>query len=229
MKNSKEGTLDEQKKLDKSIDYLKQKYHPIDAVIIHGSRASGHAKEHSDWDFIVLAEHEVEQKQYRDNILGQEIEFEVFQLPIHKDEILKKFNTKLKYAKAVYDENGNAQKLIDQAQSIYSEEIPSDWITSERLVSQKSYLQSAIDGMKDNVDNPAMFMKKLGLFYPRVINIWYHVKEKSYPDNIYLSIPYIKEKDPEFHRLLEVFYSLETTPAQKIEVSEKMVNIMFQE
>jgi len=217
-----------QEKLNKCIDYLKQKYHPVDAIILHGSRASGYARELSDWDFMVLTEHNVNQKQHRDNIAGEEIEFEVFQLPIENKDIFSKFNTKLKHAKAVYDENGNAQVLIDEAQKIYQAGITEEEVTGARLLSQRHYLLSALGGMKDSVDNPAMFMKKLGTFYPRIINIWYKFKERSYSDNIYLSIPYLQSKDPEFAETLKIVYSLDTTPIQKIEASEKLIKIVFE-
>ena len=88
---------------------------------------------------------------------------------------------------------------------------------------------STINGMKDSIDNPAMFMKKLGAFYPRIINTWYKVKKRMYPDNIYISIPFIEKEDPAFARELEVVYSLDTSTEQKVIAAEKSMTIIFGE
>lgn len=214
-------------KINKFIEYLQDKYGPVSAILLHGSRASGYAREHSDWDFIILTDHQVDQKQYRDFVENENIEFEVFQLPVAKENIVRVFNTKLKHAQAVYDPKGVGQDLIDQAREVYEEGIPEEWITGTSLVSKNSYLQSAIDGMKDNLDNPAMFMKKLGTFYPRIINIWYQIKERAYSDNIYISIPHIQELDPVFADKLEVVYSLESSPREKIKAAESLMGDLF--
>ncbi len=37
----------------KIVDYILQKYNPV-GLVLHGSRATGHAVADSDWDFIIF-------------------------------------------------------------------------------------------------------------------------------------------------------------------------------
>lgn len=221
-------TKNNREKLNEIVEHLKAKFNP-QGIILHGSRASGYAREHSDWDFIILIDYDFRQKQYRDRVGGEEIEFVCYTLPIDEKDIFPLFNVKLKHAKAVHDKNGDAQRIIDLAQKIYEKGVPEEEVTGERLASQKHYLMSTINGMKDSIDNPAMFMKKLGAFYPRIINTWYKVKKRMYPDNIYISIPFIEKEDPAFARELEVVYSLDTSAKQKVIAAEKCMTIIFGE
>ena len=193
------NSIDEQK-LSTCIDFLKEKYHPVEAIVPHSSRASGYAQQNSDWDFFVFIEYKLSQKQFRDNVEGEEIEFVVHQLPINKKDILDVFESKLKHVKIVYGKNRSIQNLINTAKKVYQAGIPQGEVTGARLLSQKHYLLSSIRGIRDNIDNEAMFMKKLGTFYPRIINIWYKFKRREYSDNIYISIPYIKDHDPVFFK-----------------------------
>jgi len=58
----------------KLVDYLKAKYSPL-AILIHGSRASGFAREHSDWDFAILVDKDTQVD--REIIDGANIEVRV--------------------------------------------------------------------------------------------------------------------------------------------------------
>ena len=113
------------------------------------------------------------------------------------------------------------------AQKIYQAGIPEEEVTGARLLSQKHYLLSALGGMRDSIDNEAMFMKKLGTFYPRIINVWYKFKLREYSDNIYISIPYIEQHDPTFAELLSKIYSSQVSPQEKVEVSEMILDYIF--
>lgn len=62
------------------IDDLNQKYNP-EGIILHGSRSSDNAKEHSDWDIFVLL-HDVHTKISTYVLHGQHIDAYGLQLPV---------------------------------------------------------------------------------------------------------------------------------------------------
>lgn len=212
---------------EKFVEYLKEKFGPVESIILHGSRAKGKSSNKSDWDFIVLVNHNIKQTLFRDNVEGEEIEFEVFKLPINKNEILKNFDTKLINSKLVFDKNSNGKELLNLANGVYKEGLPEDWLSEDELVSAKHYFKSAISGMEDNLDNPAMFFKKFSSFYPRIINMWYRVVKKDFSKNIYDSIPEIKEEDPKLYSYLEKLFSFKSTPEERIEGAKLTLKHIF--
>lgn len=210
------------------VKYLLNKIEGIESIILHGSRASGFAKKRSDWDFILLinSDNKILKEENRANVEGEEIEFQLKNLPIAEENIIDLFGAKLRYAKVCFDKENSGKTLLDLASKIYNKGRKS---TSAQKLSHFSFINSALNGMKDNIDFPAMFTKKLGAFYPRIINYWYMFKEESYSDNLYISIPYIKKEDPTFFKELEKVYRLETSPETKIKAAEKLISIIFQE
>lgn len=154
-------------------------------------------------------------------------EFQVFQLPIQEEDILNKFGTKLKRAKVVFDASNKGKDILQKAQYIYAKGLAEHRYSLDAKIGTKAYLNSAISGMKDNIANPAMFTKKFGVFYPRIVNVWYQFVNKSYSDNLYISLPIIKEKDKVFYDYLEVLYAYDTKPKDRIEVAEKLLKHIF--
>ena len=209
------------------IKYLKEKYDPIEAIILHGSRASGHEQPHSDWDYIILVNHSITQKQFREKIHDDEIEFEVVSLPIADEDILKRLGSKLQYARIIYDKSAQGQALLDAASVVYKKGIPDERVSTERLISRKRYFESKILGMKDSLDNPPMFMKKLGGFFPDIVNVWFPIKEQSFSKNLYIAIPHIREKDTVFAEYIDHLCSYDTSPTEQIQIAEKMVKHLF--
>ena len=55
---------------EKLVEYLKEKYNPV-AIVLHGSRANGNAREHSDWDFVVFTTSDM--NPYREVVFGTNI------------------------------------------------------------------------------------------------------------------------------------------------------------
>ena len=96
-----------------------------------------------------------------------------------------------------------------------------------KRIGTKAYLNNAISGMKDNIDNPSMFTKKFGAFYPRIVNVWFQFINKTYGDNLYIALPLIKKKDKAFYNYLEKLYAYDTEPKERIVIAEKLVEHIF--
>jgi len=176
---------------EKIVAYLRETYDPV-AIILHGSRASGHARAHSDWDFALLYNVHVDLPDNgRAEELGENIEFTHHQLPV--TDVIKEFSVKLQNARVVY-ENG----------TVGTELLPLAW-TSDEKRSHSLWVQGRIDGMTDTVDEPLVFEKYAADFYSRITNYWYWAIHDKYPKPIYLALQEIAEKDPEYFTYIEKF------------------------
>ena len=68
------------------VNHLKEIHKP-DAIILHGSRARGKEREHSDWDFIFLYNNATDVKNGRELYRNQNIEFSVHSLANNIEDI----------------------------------------------------------------------------------------------------------------------------------------------
>lgn len=69
----------------KLTQHILEKYKPL-AIVLHGSRASGFARERSDWDFIILVDKETEVE--REIIDGANMEVMALKLPFKEQKII---------------------------------------------------------------------------------------------------------------------------------------------
>lgn len=209
------------------IKYILNQFTHVEAIILHGSRVAGFAREHSDWDYIVLVSKFQKQDIFRHEIDGFHFEFKVEVLPVKKQDIFLRFNTKLQFAEVVFDKNNFGRKLIEDAKSFYSEGIPKKFLDSKIKKHRKMNRAHALNNLRDNLDFPAMFQKKIQGIYPQIINDWYWFVKKDYPKNLYISIPQIEKEDPFFYKLLLPFFKESHTREEKISSTEKIIEYVY--
>jgi len=203
------------------IEYLKENLNP-DAIILHGSRARGMAREGSDWDFILLYVSETKHKNDRATIHGQNIEYAVVTLPI--TDIWETFGAKLSHAKVVYEKNDTGSSLLLQAKKYYDDGV--HWSPS-KTEAHKLWLEGRIEGMSHYTDQPEMFFKYFSDIYSRVTNYWYWIKQHKHSEPIYVALKEITDKDPVYADLLKKFTSPSTTQKYKVEVAKLIHNHLF--
>lgn len=203
------------------INYLKEKYNP-DAVILHGSRARGMARDHSDWDFIFLYNTASLHKSGREFFAGQNIEFSVVTLPVL--DILDTFSYKLHKAVVLFEKQLEGTSILKEAETIYAEGV--HW-TEEKIADHKLWFQGRIDGMHDNVDRPEIFYKYFSDIYPRIVNYWYFLKKQTYSEPIYVAVVEIEKEDPVFMALVSQFVNLDSTLEVKVNVAEQIRDQLF--
>ena len=185
---------------EKIVDYLRETYTP-EAIILHGSRASGHEREHSDWDFILLYEREIDwPNNGRVKVLDENIEFSHHQLPV--TDVMKEFNVKLQNARVVYETRSVGTEVLQNIQATYTE--PLAWAAEEKY-SHSLWMQGRIDGMADTIEEPLLFEKYAADFYGRITNYWYWAVCDRYPKPIYLALEEIQAADPEYFSLIKQF------------------------
>lgn len=205
------------------VEHLKATYQP-DAIILHGSRARGKAREHSDWDFILLYHNASDVKNGRELYKDQNVERTVHRLPITVEGLEGEFSTKLQQAKVVYEKDREATDLLQQAAAVYQKGI--HW-SPEKLNDHKLWMQGRIDGMKDNADDPLIFAKYLADLYQRVFNYWYWIIERSYSQPFYIATEEVSQKDPEYHTLVSQLANSEVPPEEKVAAAEEIMKRLF--
>lgn len=208
-------------KLKEITEYLKQKYNP-DAIFLHGSRASGYARLNSDWDFIFIYKDDNDLKDFRLDVFGENIEVSVVRFPTNN--LFKSFGTKLQSAKIIFDKNGLGENLLKEAGELYDKGFlwPENWPEEPML-----WMKGRFYGMKDNLDNPEIFLRYFSQFYTRSINYWYMVKNKKYSKSIYIALDEIQEKDPDFRKLIFDVSRENIKNSDRIIIVEKIINNLF--
>jgi len=203
--------------------YLKEKYNP-DAIILHGSRAIGEFREHSDWDFIFLYKSEKTVGAFRELIENQNIEIQSHTAPLLEEDILDTVGLKLQNARVLFEIDDLATDLLNLSKEVYARGFvwPDTWPTGTRL-----WMQGRIDGMKDTAEDPSLFYRYFCQFYPRAISDWFRVLHKEFPKPEYIALPEIKERDLEYYKLLEKLVNSKISLKEKASISQQISDKLF--
>ncbi len=204
----------------KLTQYIKEKYNPI-ALVLHGSRANGNYREHSDWDFLMFTYKDIEHP-IREIVFDSNIELKQIILPIAEDKFLG-FFFRSENVKILYDPELMAEKFLKlndvkvQKGNIF---------TDEERKSRYCFLKSALDGIIDYADSPLNIFDKKADFYTRVINAWFRFVKKEFEPSYYIAFPRMNKEAPELQFLIEKF--VYENDAQKLFViGNDILNILF--
>jgi hypothetical protein len=204
----------------KLVEYLREKFNPT-AIILHGSRASGHARTHSDWDFVLLYGSEtVIPKNGRTEEFEENVEFTHHQLPVV--DVMREFGTKLQNARVVHENENAGSEILKRSQLACTE--PLAW-TEEEKHSHSLWMQGRVNGMKDTIMEPALFEKYAADFYQRITNYWYWAIKDRYPKPIYLALEEITENDPGYFSLIQQYVNGDRKI--RVEVAEQIQTLCF--
>lgn len=116
-------------------DYLLKKYSPI-AILLHGSRTNGYAREHSDWDFAIIVDKDTEGE--REIVGGANIEIQVLKLPFREEDIEKKWLAlRNGNVKIMHDPQNICPDIIEKVSEYYAK--PMAWTPAEILGHKAQY------------------------------------------------------------------------------------------
>ncbi|HEV7424196.1 MAG TPA: nucleotidyltransferase domain-containing protein [Candidatus Paceibacterota bacterium] len=199
------------------VDYLVEKYHPV-ALLIHGSRANGHAREHSDWDFAMFVSTPVPQT--REIIFEKEnIDIRIFTVPVDIEKIREYcFYFERQNVRVIFDPEYITEDVIREATKVFNTPITH---TPAETIACRARLRVLIDGMIDYQYEQASFFRKLSEFYQYALKYWFLFLNNSYMQQVYKSLPIIATKDKEYFKLLEIL-SENHTKQEKISAAEKL-------
>lgn len=202
-------------------EVLRNKYHPV-AVLLHGSRAVGEERQHSDWDIIMLFD-DVPRKGYREQIEGEDVEWRAYKVPTEDDSIIDTFDLHLQFAKVLWEANGEGTALLQRASAFYAKGAQ---LSEDDIRRAKQFIEHKLRGMEDDIENPSMFLRHLGVFFNNAVNLWFEVLHNKYSKPFYLAISEIKEQDPQYAEQLDALSS-KAPNQEKIEAGRWIIHKLF--
>lgn len=208
---------------NKIVEYLRSRYQPV-GILLHGSRAVGKNREHSDWDIIMLFDKEIPRKGYREEVESEDVEWKAFQTPISEEKILDTFDVYLQFAKVLWEKELVASELIQKALMVYSK---GPNLPEETVKREKQFFEHKIFGMKDDKDTCYMFLRHLSVLFNRASNMWFEILHNEFAKPFYIAIPIIKEKDANYYDHLMILCSNTSSNDEKIVAAEWISKKLF--
>ena len=201
---------------------LRNKYSPT-AVILHGSRAVGMNRPHSDWDILLLFTEQRAIARGREEIAGEDVEWEAVKVPVAEHAILASVGVKLQFGKVLWEAEARAgTRLQEQAAAFYAKGVQ---LTEADRAKYKQFLSHKVAGMEDDVASPYMFLRHQYAFFLGASNGWFEVNGQ-YPKPFYMAMPIIRERDPEYHELL-LTVSAAGSNETKVAAARRLLSRLF--
>lgn len=187
---------------DKIINYLKDKYDP-EAIVLAGSRATGHEIEGSDWDLWLLNPTKKDGAGFL-KFEDQSLNVTLKDWP-EGDNFLTIPYKPLWPSKFIFTKSKEkAEELIEKTKEAYSKG-PLD-LYKDSVMDRFKRLYRWKTKIEQNVDNPPVEFLYAGYFYEVCIRAWFELKNR-WPVSPRQGLPEIKEDDQDFYNLLIDFYN----------------------
>jgi len=203
--------------------YLKNTYNPV-AILLHGSRATGKNRSNSDWDVIMLFDKEIPRKGCREEVVGEDVEWKAFQLPVPEEKIIDTFDVYLQFAKVLWEKDSTGSELLKKALMVYKN---GPNLSDEQIRGEGQFFEHKILGMKDDKDTSYMFLRHLSVLFNRASNMWFEILHNEFAKPFYIAIPIIEEKDPEYYKRLMTLCSNNSSNDEKIVSADWIVKKLF--
>jgi predicted nucleotidyltransferase len=201
---------------------LRDKYRPA-AVVLHGSRAVGMSRPHSDWDIFLLFTDKPAVAVGREAIAGEDVEWKAVRTPVAENAVLEAVGVELQFGQVLWEDASRAgTRLLEQAAAFFAKGIQ---LTEADKVRYKQYLLHKVAGMEDDIATPYMFLRHQYAFFLRACNWWFEV-HGQYPKPFYLAMPAIQERDAEYHDLL-LQVSEPGSNEKRIAAARRLVSMLF--
>lgn len=209
---------------EKIVGFLRKKYNPV-VVLLHGSRAVGKERPHSDWDIVMLFSGDIPRKGYREEIEGQDVEWKAFVVPEDKSSIYEIFDVYLQFAKVLWENGDVGAKLLERAKEEYAKG-PKPYTEDEKR-REKQYFHHKIRGLVDDQDTQYLFFRHLCVLRTQSTRLWFELLNNKFSQPLYLAMPLIEKEDPDFYKNLVSFTAFDTSQAEKIKNAEVMFVRIF--
>lgn len=204
------------------VQQVRARHDPV-AILLHGSRASGHQRPHSDWDLLLLFQEEPEQAVDRVDIVGEDVEWQALRVPFPDAEFLRRCGVWLQFARVLWEDDAAAgSALLAQAGAIYRQGVRMN--AAQRAAAHR-YLAHKANGMADDIDTPHLFLRHQHVFFERASNLWFELRGE-YRKPLHIAMPTFRERDPAFFRLLGTIAGPGPNPAQ-VAAAREVVSRLF--
>lgn len=207
---------------EKLIEYLVTKYNPL-AIILHGSRASGTNRQHSDWDLVLLVDKDTPTEQAL--IDGSAIDVEALKPDIDDQKILKEIGGTFHSSKILFDTDEVGEKFVERVQKLASVGFH---LTSEEYNSRKLFLFRLLSRLVDAGDeHPIEFAYHFGNFLLKAISYSFQVKGQ-WSKSIYGAVEDIKKNNVNLAKELNIAVS-NVSNIEKAETAKRIYKLIFNE
>lgn len=180
--------------------YIQEAYGPK-AIVLYGSRASGGSRTHSDWDFILLLDRQPAEREWRDEVLGQDLDFRAFETPVPTERINHLFKGQLLDAEILLDHEGSALSLLQIANS---EARKGRRPTDREIDQQRAYVRHKIAGLIDDEGEPHLFFRHRAVLHSILTKLWSEIIRNEYPRPLYVTIPVMRDLDSSYSNDLAI-------------------------
>jgi predicted nucleotidyltransferase len=208
---------------ERIVAYLKNTYSPV-AIVLHGSRATGNERLHSDWDVYMLFDTDIPRKGFREQIEGEDVEWKAFEMPIEPNSILDVFDVHLQGAKVLWEQGSHGTDLLERSRLLYAQ---GPKLSAEDIKREKLFFNHKIAGMEDDKGTPYLFLRHLSVLFARASNLWFEILHNEFSKPLYTALPFIKEKDPEYYKHLMTLCSSEQSNDEKIDAAHRISDRLF--
>ncbi len=210
----------------KIVEYIQKTYNPV-GIILHGSRARGDAMPKSDWDLLVLVDHDFIQTTYGVEVEGEYLDPFVMKTPVTRESFLKEgyLVPALTKAKILFDHEENAENAISLAKELHTK---GKILSPEEIENRKQFVSRCLNRMHDaSESDPLVFQCRLGRdFLPRALDYWFMILHKRWSESVRVALEVIAKEDQEYFMWLQIL--LTNAPIEsKLKVAENIHKRLF--
>lgn len=199
-----------------------EKYHPL-AIILHGSRALGSNRPHSDWDVDLLVNVDTQTEQVI--LEGNAVDVMVLKPDIKDEKIIDTIGNAFHSAKVIFDTDNVGKNFVERVQMLAAKGLV---LKPEEYQSKKLFLYRLINRLADAEEsNPIVFDYHLGNFIQRAVNYSFQVNNQ-WSKSVYEAMKDIEANNPELFKELNLITSNVSDP-EKVESAKRIYKLIFKE
>ncbi len=207
---------------EKLKEYLVQKYCPL-AIILHGSRARGNNRPHSDWDVDLLVSQDTQTQPSL--IEGEAVDVMAFKPDVSDGLIRDNIGNAFHSAKVLFDTDNIGINFVKRVRDLAAQGLV---LKPSEYQSKKYFLYRTLNRLVDaGDDNPIVFDYQLGKFIERAVNYSFQVDNK-WSQSVYEAVNDIQENNPELFKELNIITS-NVSDQEKVESAKRIYKLIFKE
>lgn len=200
------------------VAFLRETYQPH-VIALAGSRADKTATETSDWDLFLFGE-----KKYPSEIIdwnGHELDLTFHEWPKPEGWVFTNPYAPIWPVKILFDDTqGTFEAVMERTKNVFDQS-PQAYYQAG-CIERKNKLRRWLEKLEKYRDNPEVQFYYAGIAYEALIRVWFE-QRNLWPLPPAKALPFIRDHDAEFWKLLKQFSETRTEYAGK---ARRMVELL---